>query len=202
MGTSSPFSIRSFLRIREALLVHFNTPMSVNHPTGFPDDLRHAKGLVGHPISFSTIQVGDRGPWQGGPPADANAAGSVGMIVDVQEAGSVRTVDAQDSGSSGQFGSGGKPPDAQTCADSITGRTTSNEWWIQDYTSLGIFIFLPAQVFVKRPGCQGERPTDLAEVLVEFADDRIFSVLNGSFIEYDRSEGKWVCVAYGDIVPT
>ena len=104
ISSKSPFSIRSFLRSQEALLVHFNTPMSTKHPTGFPADLEDAKTLVGKPLSFCTIQKNDRGPWQGGHPADANAAGSVGLVVDVNEMGSVVTVDRSDSGS-GEAGS-------------------------------------------------------------------------------------------------
>lgn len=197
---ATPFSIRNFLRQREALLVHFNTPMSVKHPTGFPGDLHNAKALAGCRLSFSTIQAGDRGPWQGGHPAHANAGGSVGIVVDIKETGSVITVDADDSGS-GALGSLGKPPAPQTCADSIDHRRASNEWWAQDYTPLGIFLFLPAYVFVKGPNGQGECPIDLAGVLRAFPHDRILSTDGRSFTEYNRSVGKWIPVSYGDIVP-
>lgn len=182
------------------MLVHFNTPMSVNHPSGFPGDLHNAKALAGCRLSFSTIQAGDRGPWQGGNPADANAGGSVGIVVDINEEGSVITVDAGDSGS-GASGSLGKSPTSQTCADSIDHRRTSNEWWVQDYMTLGVFMFLPAYVFVKGPSGQGEYPIDLAGVLRAFPQDRIFSTDGSSFTEYDRAVGKWICVSYENIVP-
>ena len=201
MSLPPTFSIRAFLKSQAALLVHFNTPMSTNHPTGFPDDLRAAKSLCGAPISFSTIQIGDRGPWQGGHPAEANAGGSIGIVVDINDTGSVHTVDPGDSGSGLRIGSGGNSPDARSCADSISQRKSVNEWWVQDFTPLGVFIFEPAMVFVKDPSAQGERDADLAEVLREFPDDRIFSVTAGSFTEYDRGAAAWLPVAYDDIVP-
>ena len=200
MCMTTSFSIRNFLRQKEALLVHFNTPMSVNHPTGFPGDLHNAKALAGYRLSFSTIQAGDRGPWQDGNPADANAGGSVGIVVDIKEEGSVITVDAGDSGS-GASGSLGKPPTSQTCADSIDNRRTSNEWWVQDYMPLGVFMFLPAYVFVKGPSGQGECPIDQAGILKAFSADRIFSTDGCRFTEYDRSAGTWLPISYGDIVP-
>lgn len=97
-------------------MVHFNTPMSTKHPTGFPDDLIVARGLTGQRLSFATIQKNDRGPWQGGHPADANAVGSVGLVVDVKDVGSVITVDWTDSGSN-NLGSLGHRPNATNCTD-------------------------------------------------------------------------------------
>lgn len=132
---------------RKALAVHFNTPMATKHPTGFPDDLILARTLPG-PLCFSTIQVGDRGPWQGGPPVDANAAGSVGIVVDVDEQSVIR-VDHTDSGFIDGVGSAGRSPTAVTCAASIDRRTTSNEWLVRDFKQLGIFVFLPAGAFVR-----------------------------------------------------
>jgi hypothetical protein len=201
MSSQSPFSIRSFLRSQEALLVHFNTPMSTKHSTGFPDDLKVAKGLTGQKLSFCTVMKNDRGPWQGGRPADANAPGSVGIVVDVQDVGSVISVDWSDSGSIDREGSLGYPPGSQTCADSISKRTTSNEWWIQDYTSIGLFVSLPAQAFVKRSGEQGEIEVRLADVLTAFPDDRIFSAYKGSFVEFDRAAPGLVPISCGQIVP-
>lgn len=199
MSSPPAFSVRSFLRNQEALLVHFNTPMSRNHPTAFPSDLMVAKTLVGQRLSFCTIQKDDRGPWQGGNPADANAAGSVGLIVDVRDVGSVVTVDWNDSGT-GDAGSAGSSPSQQRCTESIVKRTASNEWWVQDYSPLGIFIFLPAKVFVKRGSEQGERDASLVEVLTAFPGDRVFSVYGGSFVEFDRLASQWVPVRYSDIV--
>lgn len=200
MSSQPPFSIRSFLRSQEAVLVHFNTPMSTKHPTCFPADLEDAKTLVGKRLSFCTIQKNDRGPWQGGHPANANAAGSVGLVVDVNDIGSVATVDWSDSGS-GEVGSAGLPPDQPNCADSIAKRTTSNEWWVQDYTPLGIFVFLPAMVFVKRGEEQGEADVTLEAILEAYPSDRMFSACGGTFLEFDRVAGRWDPVTYGQIVP-
>jgi hypothetical protein len=200
MRTASPFSVREFLRDREALLVHFNTPMT-HHPTGFPCDLHNAKTLSGCRLSFSTIQAGDKGPSQGGNPADANAGGSVGIVVDVKDFDSVITVDASDSGS-GPAGTLGKQPDARTCADSIDHRRTANEWLVQNYTPLGIFVFLPVYVFVKGPDFQGECPSNLIDIIKNFPDDRIFSTNGTSFIECDHDAGNWVTVSFREIFPS
>lgn len=200
MSSSEHFSVRSFLRAHEALLVHFNTPMSTKHPTGFPNDMIFAKGLAGQRLSFSTIQRDDRGPWQGGNPADANASGSVGLVVDIKDVGSVVTVDCTDSGSN-DFGSLGLAPNAANCTRSINERTSSNEWWVQDFAPLGIFVFLPARVFVKRNGVQGEVEVDLPRVLAAYPDDRIYSVSKGSFVEYDRGTDRWLRTTYDRIVP-
>lgn len=200
MSNTAPFSVSTFLRAQEALLVHFNTPMSTKHPTAFPNDLIVAKGLAGRRLSFATIQKNDRGPWQGGNPADANAAGSVGLVVDIKDASSVVSVDWTDSGSNG-LGSLGHTPDAQNCADSIAKRTSSNEWWVQDYIPIGIFLFLPARVFVKQNGQQGEVPVDFPAILAAYPDDRIYSVFNGSFVEYDRGADRWLPTTYDQIVP-
>lgn len=198
--TTAPFSIRTFLRAQQALLVHFNTPMSTQHPTGFPNDLVDAKGLAGCRLSFSTIHKNDRGPWQGGNPADANAGGSIGLVVDVKDAGSVISVDWTDSGSN-LHGSLGHAPNAQNCADSISKRTTANEWRVQDYIPLGFFAFLPAYAFVKQNGEQGEVPIDFPSVLAAYPQDPIYSVNMGSFVEFDRGTGRWLPTSYDRIVP-
>jgi hypothetical protein len=97
-----PFSIREFLRSREALLVHYSTLMT-NHPNlVFPHDLRNAMTMKSDPLSFCTIQAGDVGPYQvrGMDPADANAPGSIGIIVDIPSDDCVITVGTGDDGTS------------------------------------------------------------------------------------------------------
>jgi len=200
MSSLAPFSVRSFLRQREALLVHFNTPMSTKHPTCFPADLRDAKENSHLELSFSTIQAGDLGPYQVANPGDANAGGSVGIIVDIKDIDSVTSVYWEDSGSS-EYGSLGKPPDAMTCSISIDKRESSNEWRIKSFKPLGMFVFIPAFVFVKREGWQGDVEINLFEILKEFQADRIFTTSGGKFLEYDRRMETWAAVAYGDIVP-
>lgn len=205
MDEASGFSVRQFLRSREALLVHFNTPMCERHPNGFPGDLRTARTLAGIPISFSTIQATDRGPWQGGHPAYANAGGSVGLVVDIEDFGSVVSVGPHDdgtrAGTNGNHQTGGRPPSAVECARSIDERTTANEWFTQDFAAIGIFTFLPARVFVRGGVIQGEKDSSLEEVAREFPDDRIFSVNKGRFIEFDRLANEWRPVPYDAIVP-
>jgi len=194
------FSIRQLLRDRKALLVHFNTPQS-KHATGFPEDLQNAKTLREKDLSFSTIFASDRGPSQVHDFADANAGGSVGLVVDIKEAGSVVSVSTNDAGSN-EFGSFGDPPSERACIQSIDERNDgepggNNEWRVQDYISLGIFVFFPAFVF--KPG--GEVPVTLDALLATFPDNRIYSAGKGSFHEYNRETGQWMPISYSEIVP-
>jgi hypothetical protein len=199
-----PFSIRDFLRVREALLVHFSTLMS-NHPDlVFPHDLRNAMALRGEPLSFSTIQAGDVGPYQvpGMDPADANAAGSIGIIVDIPSDDCVVTVGVHDDGTSydpvtsGMI-SGGFAPTPDICARSIDARTTSNEWYVRGFRPLAIFAFGP--IWVRHPD-GGEVPLERDTALDFFPDCRIFSTSKGQFVEFDRRTGKWIPVTYDTIM--
>ncbi|WLA63799.1 hypothetical protein [Bradyrhizobium diazoefficiens] len=198
------FSIRAFLREREALLVHFSTLMS-NHPhLLFPEDLRQAAGLAGVPLSFSTIMAGDVGPYQDPDidPADANAGGSIGIIVDIHSNDCVVTVGPNDDGTSvnpttGEFISGGYPPTPERCAWSIDGRKTSNEWFVRDYRPIGIFAYGPILVRGQSGG-EGEVPRDAAFAC--FPQFRIFSARGGQFIEFDSETKKWNPVSYDTIM--
>jgi hypothetical protein len=198
------FSIRSFLRERQAILVHFSTLMS-NHPgLVFPDDLRQAAGLADVPLSFSTIMARDVGPYQRPDmhPADANAGGSIGIIGDIPSNDSVVTVGANDDGTSfnpstGEIISGGYAPTPESCARSIDERTTSNEWLVRGYRAVGIFAFGP--IFVRRFfGGEGEVDRDAAFAC--FPQFRIFSVHGGQFVEFDRVAGRWNPVSYDTIM--
>jgi hypothetical protein len=53
--------VRDFLRKREALLVHFNTPMSL-HPKGYPHDLFDVLKSRQWAMCYSTILRSDLGP--------------------------------------------------------------------------------------------------------------------------------------------
>jgi hypothetical protein len=212
MTTPSDFSVRQFLRERGALLVHFNTPMS-KKGSGFPSDLVNAKNLAGRGLSFSTIQATDRGPRQVGNFLDANAGGSVGIVVDVRDACCVLTVGEFDGGTDffddGTYQSGGKPPSAIECARSIDERKPDprirrdavNEWLVKDYVPLGIFVFCPPWVYVRSATEQGERPSSLDEILAIFPEDRTFSNNGTNFLEYDRGASTWGPTTYADIVP-
>lgn len=203
MTDGLPFSVRAFLREREALLVHFNTPMS-GHPKCFPDDLHGAATLAEQPLSFSTIQTGDRGPHQGGNPAHANAGGSVGIVVDVLDEGCVLTVGPGDDGTkafkNGTYQSGGQKPCAPECAASIDDRKTANEWFIKNYRKVGVFVFEPTMVFIRNKGVQGEHYISTEKISDIFSDDRIFTVRGGKFLEYIRYLKEWTQIAYSDIV--
>jgi hypothetical protein len=135
------FSVRDFLRKRKALLVHFSTVMSGHQDLYFPHDLRTAATLTG-PLSFSTIHASDVGPFQtSAHPSLANAAGSVGIVVDITDDNSVVTVGHDDDGTffdpiANEWHSGGRPPSADACARSIDKRRTTNEWFVKNYTLL------------------------------------------------------------------
>jgi hypothetical protein len=199
-----PFSTREFLRSREALLVHFSTLMT-NHPDlVFPHDLRNAMTMKSDPLSFSTIQAGDVGPYQvpGMDPADANAPGSIGIIVDIPSDDCVITVGTGDDGTScnpvtGEIISGGYPPTLESCARSIDKRTTSNEWYIRGFRPLAIFVYGP--ILVRHPE-GGEVPVERGLAIGRFPECRIFSARDGQFVEFDRGTGEWMPVTYETIM--
>ncbi|MEJ1962946.1 MAG: hypothetical protein WDO56_15915 [Gammaproteobacteria bacterium] len=183
------------------------------HDFLFPEDLRNAIALRDTPLSFSMICQADVGPWTVPEmhPSDANAGGSVGIVVDVQDHDSVLTVGPDDDGTyfhppTRDHISGGVPPSAKACARSIDERTSANEWFVQNFQVIGIFTFLP--IYVRRahfiPGMDGpiyaEAPIDLAEVLHAFAELRVFTTASARFLEYDRNSGTWAAREYGDIV--
>jgi hypothetical protein len=207
------FSVRCFLREREALLVHFSTPMS-RHDYLFPNDLRNAMTLINKRISFSTIQKNDVGPFgrQGMAPADANGCGSVGIIVDVDDADSVVTVGAGDDGTyfdeaTGCLISGGNFPSQAACDASIDLRVSANEWFVKNFRVLGVFVFFPILVRVKQVSDSlpepviTEKEISLEQVLLDFSEQRVITVGCGQLWEYDRSAKSWRTTYYDSIVP-
>jgi hypothetical protein len=196
------FSPREFLRERQALLVHFSTIMATCMELVFPRDLRKAMALSGVPLSFSTIQRGDTNPFMEG---SGGAEGSIGIVVDIGPITVVTSVSAGDSGSNPK-GSLGVVPNEQSCADSIDRRLTSNEWRVQDYQPVGIFILPPIVVRqvsnVNGDLVAGEVGIDLAHAIAPFLDKRIFSANRRTFLELDRVSGEWRSVGYDDIIPT
>jgi hypothetical protein len=208
MPALSPAAIMEFLAARHALLVHFNTAQS-DHATGYPQDLLGARGVKGAPLSFSTLLAGDTGA--GHSLRDslvANAGGNVGIVVRLDAGAHVVSVDPTDSGSkaglNGQHQTGGLPPTLAECGRSLDARNGVNEWFVQDYTTLGMFVFLPADVFVRyspTPGDCGEITVDLTRVLTDFPGERIFSTYPGKkrFLEYDRVTERWNEIDYSEI---
>jgi hypothetical protein len=195
------FSPREFLRKRQAVLVHFSTVMATRMDLAFPQDLQQAISLSGARLSFSTIQAGDTNPHMEG---RGGAEGSVGLIVDIGPSTVINSVSPGDSGSNA-MGSLGLPPTEQNCADSIDKRQTSNEWRVQDYLPVGIFILPP--MVVRQVGkvngglIAGEIPIELAQAIAPFPELRIFSANQSTFLELNRMSGQWPSVAYNDIIP-
>lgn len=209
------FSIRAFLRDRSALLVHFSTCMSAHEAKFlYPEDLRNAARLQSIPLSFSTIQPGDIGPFEDDhTPRDGNAAGSIGLIVDITET-SVLTVGHSDDGTSinpttGALNSGGQAPNEATCAASIDNRSTVNEWFVQDFRAIGIFVFLPAYARAKtlapdgfggQVETYGDLPVQFVQILADFPEERIFTTSAGVFRQYGRRAMSWSDVSYDAII--
>ena len=183
------------------VLVHFSTLMTSRPDLVFPDDMRQAMGLTGIPLAFSTIQPGDTNPFGGG---RGGAEGSIGIIVDVGSATVIHSVSPSDSGSS-EIGSLGLPPTEENCAASIDQRTTSNEWHVQDYVPVGIFILPPIVIrqvaIVMGEPIAGEVELNLQTAVAPFADQRIFSANARTFLEFDRPSGQWRAVLYDEIIP-
>jgi hypothetical protein len=192
------FSPREFLRDRQAVLVHFSTVMTAHPELVFPDDLIKAMTLVGVPLSFSTIQRGDTNPHRNGPGGE----GSVGLLVDIGNNTIIKSVSSGDSGSNSND-SLGWPPNRRTCAESIDKRETSNEWHIQDYVPIGIFVWEPVLVrkLVKFQDHEvsSEVCISLKECISKFPDQRIFSVNDVSFLEYNRANVTWIYIEYDAI---
>jgi hypothetical protein len=127
-------AIRAFLKLRNAVAVHFSTVMTRHQDLLFPDDLKQAMALSGLTLSFSTIQPGDTHRLGG----KGGAEGSVGMRVDLGPNTVVESVAPDDSGSiwdpaTATSGSLGHLPTPETCAESMDRRTESNEWLIKNY---------------------------------------------------------------------
>lgn len=196
--------IRDFLISRDAVLVHFSTPMARDPSRHFPHDMINALSLSGVPLSFSTIQRGDRfdpdGAGKGG------AEGSIGILVDLVPTTQILKVDSSDLGSSnygGQNTGGGHAPTPQTCADSIDQRTRSNEWFVQDYKPIGIFVLPPLLARVPVPDVPdtfAEASISLDEIVdIHFSGYRVLSANERTFLEFDRSSRQWSAIGIGDI---
>ena len=201
------FSVRDFLRDREALLVHFSTPYTSHPDLSFPDDLKRGATLQNETLSFSTVLKDDRGPYQGDVhPEDANAQGCIGLVVDIAGNDCVTAVAAGDYGV--QFDlttqsvvmSGGEPSLVE-CARSIDERRSANDWRVKNYVVLGLFVFEPALAFRRLGDVVIEMPVGLDDILSEFPEVRIFSTRKERFAEYDRAAGAWMPSTYGKIVP-
>lgn len=161
--------------------------------------MRQALELKGEPLSFSTIQPGDTNPHMTG---RGGAEGSVGILVDIGPGTGINSVSSSDSGSS-QFGSLGKAPTAENCAQSIDKRVRSNEWRVQDYIPVGIFILPPILVrgLIHHEGhiTPMEDEITLEEVIAPFDGMRFFSANSQTFLEYDRVAGRWRDISYDEI---
>lgn len=196
---SSIEDVRAVLKTNEALLIHFNTPMS-RHEFGYPQDLHDALANPQWEMCYSTIQSAGLRPTQTDPKTAA-ACGCVGVVVNLTEAKSLLRVHSGDAGSNDRgWGAGmGSMPSRATCGDSIAGRTTGyNEWYLSNATPIGIFSFPEPAMF--NPGVD-EIHRGLAAVVEEFCCHRIFTASTGEFHEFDRNSGNWKVCGYGDIIP-
>jgi hypothetical protein len=126
------------------------------------------------------------------------------MLVDIGPRTPIDSVSPGDSGSNAG-GSLGLRPTEENCIRSIDKRITSNEWRIQDYVPVGIFILPPIRVRqaydVGGVPTVAEGPMPLGEVIARFPDQRIFSANTKTFLEWDRVSGQWRAISYDDIIP-
>lgn len=191
--------VREILRQREALLVHFNAPMSL-HDFGYPQDLRDALANPQWEMCYSTILKSDAGPTHGDP-SNAPACGSVGIIVDLMPETSIIIVHNSDGGSSGRtFGAGlGSLPSVESCKWSIDERTGGhNEWFLSGAKAVGVFCFPQPAIF--NPG-RGDQPYAVDEVAGDFPNQRFFTAMDGQYCELDRETQIWVPRSYAEILP-
>jgi hypothetical protein len=144
--------VHAFLRKYKALVVHFSgAPKGSGKGRGyfFPSDLRHViEGNAMGGISCSVVIPGDvfSGP-------DANATGSIGVVVDLRTPASLVGADASDLGSfEDENGNRTILHEAELTVadleDTLTGRGKGeyNEWVVRDFTVLGIFAASPFEV--------------------------------------------------------
>lgn len=172
----------------------------------FPEDLKNAKLLQGHALSFSTVMRGDRGPYTGG--GTSNTGGCVGVVIAPPCVECLIAVTPSDAGSfldaEGIVQAFGEEPTADTCRRSIAERTEVNEWVIKDFKPLGVFVLPPLMVRSKDliGGVETifENEISLQEVLSAFPGDRVFSARPETYLEYDRSKDKWRAVSYQQII--
>jgi hypothetical protein len=201
------FSVRKFLRDRQALLIHFSSIMTGHREQfPFPCDLRNAMRLKKKRLSFCTLQTGDHWPAAPHAPtaADANAAGNIGIVVDINDVDSVYKVAPGDQGSFDDGGPCGRDglgelPTLDACSRSIDMRESCNEWLVKNYTTIGILALAPH--LVPRPGA-GEGPVSLVTIVESFPELPIFSIdpIRKCFLRFARSASSWEIVAYEDIV--
>lgn len=191
--------VRTILRKREALLVHFNTPMT-RHDVGYPQDLHDAFANPQWTMCYSTILKSDTGPTHGDP-SKAAACGSVGIIIDLLPDTSIISVSGLDSGSDGRTECAGlgHHPSVEVCESSIDTRSDGhNEWFLSGGKPIGIFCFIPAAIF--NPG-RGERSYAFDAIAKDFPDQRLFSASSGQFEEFDRENLMWESRSYAEILP-
>ncbi|MBM1556220.1 hypothetical protein JQV19_06100 [Sulfitobacter mediterraneus] len=199
LGSHLIDGVRKLLRQHEALLVHFNTPMT-DHPVGYPKDLHDALENPQWEMCHSTILSTDLGPTQTYP-AEAAACGSVGIIVDLEPASSIISVHHGDGGSNGRIRSPGMGSTAsiESCENSILNRFAGhNEWYLSGARAVGIFCFVPPMVYLRG---LGEAEYHHLSVANDFPDERIFSAHKGKFLELERDNTQWAARSYGEIVP-
>ena len=186
------------LKAKQALLVHFNTPMSL-HPLGYPDDLRDALANPHWEMCYSTILPSDLGPAQTDW-GSAQACGSVGVVVDLQPTTRLIRVNHGDGGSMGRLSLPGlgETADLATCTSSIDRRAKGhNEWFLADAVAVGIFSFPNPHIF--KPG-EGDAPYALDRVATDFPDQPLLTAHEGRFWRHDRASTTWQQVGYDEII--
>ena len=186
------FSVRNFLKSRNALLVHFSTPMT-QHDFLFPGDLINAINLRDTALAFSTILASDKGahPYHVNKLEKSNAGGCIGILVDISGNHCVHSVSFLDSGSYSD-------PNTKTRQSSGISPTLSNcknsfePIYVRGEASFNLGNG-PENTIV-------EQLISLEHALEHFPKYRFFTANSGQFQEYSRSGGRWQEVGYSSII--
>ncbi len=164
--------IRNILRNENALVVHFSgTPRGIGGGQirpDFPADLQQvAKNAHVWEVACSTVSTGQtRGT--------GSIIGSVGLILQCQDGGSLLGVFHDDAGSWYDPSTGRRNlgccvvPTTASCTSSIKNRVHYNEWVLRDYVTVGVFIDGSFDVWDSSVSFQ--RETDLDEIQAAFPE--------------------------------
>jgi hypothetical protein len=146
--------VYSFLRSRNALIVHFSgAPKGAGRERGsrhlFPRDLEHViAGNASGGVSCSVIEPGDKfGQFE------RNATGCIGLVLGLTAPESLVAVHSEDCGSFENSCGVRVVPVEQDVAisdlkNSLVSRKSYNEWVLRDFVVLGLFAAPPYEVSV------------------------------------------------------
>ena len=195
--------IHSFLNEKNALVVHFSGCPKGAGPGEkiFPDDLKDVlSGAITGALSCSVVIPGDRYSHE---PDEGNAIGTVGVILDV-DGSNLTAVGHRDAGSYVDQDNvrHAEPKDItrNDLEESLTKRTTYNEWVVIPYDIKGVFIFNPDYILVRKmlevQDCEelidGDDVISLQDLCSHFPEWEIFTFLEDKIAKLDRDSKSFI----------